>query len=112
MNPQTIKRIATWGKFVGILTIISGALSAVSGLFLFVVGAIPGVIVAWLGYLVYKTGEEASKFLHTQEEGHIETVLDMYGKLLKFYGIYFIVTLALGLLFGLGFLALLAVSMS
>ena len=109
MNPKTIERIAKWGKFLGIFTMIMGVLSAVSGLFAFVVGAIPGLLTAWFGYLIYKTGEDASKFLHNHKEEHVENVLDMYGKLLKFFSIYMIVSFAIGLLFGLGFLFLLMV---
>lgn len=100
MKTETIRRIATWGKFVGIITMIFGILSAIMGIFAFVVGAIPGVLTAWFGYLVYKTGQESAKCLVAPSEDYAEGILDTYGKLLKYYGIYFIVCLAVGFLIG------------
>lgn len=111
MNPTTIERIDKWGKFTGILTMICGIISALSGLFAFVIGAIPGLVIAWFGYLVYKTAEHASKYLHDKQEGHLEDILDMYGKLLKFYGIYMIVSLIASVLFLVLFFGLFAASL-
>ena len=100
MKVETIKRIATWGKFVGIITMIFGILSAIMGIFAFVIGAIPGLFMAWIGYLMYKTGQESAKFLESPSEEYAEGILDIYGKLLKYYGIYFIVCLVAGFVIG------------
>lgn len=110
MNSLIFKRISTWGKFVGILTMIVGGLSALSGLPFFLIGAIPGLIVAWLGYVVFKSGQEASAFLTDHNEVHIEELLNAYGKLLKFYGLYTVImfVLAIPIFFITLFLGLLA----
>lgn len=106
MNPITMKRISQWGKFTGILTMIWGALTAVSGLPLLLIGAIPGLLITWFGYIVYKTAENASKYQHDNKEEHIEDILDSYGKLLKFFGIYTIVSIVLMLVTIIAFFGL------
>lgn len=111
MNPTTIQRIAKWGKFTGIVTMICGAISALSGVFAFVVGAIPGLIIAWFGYLVYKTAEHASKYLHDKNQQHVEDILDMYGKLLKFYGIYMIFSVVLFFFMFIAFFGIIGAAM-
>ena len=111
MNPQSLKRISTWGKILGILMMIAGGLSALSGLFAFVVGAIPGLVTVFMGYLLFKTGKDAQNFLETQSEEDIASLLDNYAKYLFVNGILLIVTVAIVLItiliFGAGFFALL-----
>lgn len=99
MNSLTFKRISTWGKFVGISTMILGAISAISGLVFFIVGAIPGVLMTWLGYMIYKSSQEADAFMEDHNEVHVEELLNAYGRLLKFYGIYTIISVALSIPF-------------
>lgn len=48
MNPETMNKtlisISKWGKATGILFIIMGAITALSGAFFFLIGAVPGVL--------------------------------------------------------------------
>lgn len=96
MNPKTFKQIASWGKPVGIIMMIGGILNALVGAVAGVlIGGIPGAITVWLGYLLYKTGVEASEFLKDEKEGRVEEILELYGKFLKIQGILLIVTLVI-----------------
>lgn len=111
MNEQTMKRISTWGKILGIIMMIFGGLSALSGLFAAIIGAIPGIVTVFMGYLIYKTGKDAQEFLESQSQEAISSLLDNYAKYLLVNGILLILTLAviivMLLVFGAGFFALL-----
>lgn len=95
MNPESLKRISTWGKILGILMMIAGGLSALSGIFAFVIGAIPGLVTTFMGYLLFKTGKDAQEFLESQSEESIASLLDNYAKYLFLNGILLIITLVL-----------------
>lgn len=96
MNRQTFKRIATWGKPLGIIFMITGIINALVGaIFGVIIGAIPGLVSVWLGYIIYKSGVEASEFLKDQKEERVEGILELYGKFLKVQGILLIVGLLL-----------------
>lgn len=98
MNEKTMKRISSWGRVLGVIMMITGALSALSGLLFFVVGAIPGAFSAFMGYLIFKTGKSAQQFLETESEESIYELLDEYAKYLFVQGILLIVTVAAMLL--------------
>lgn len=91
MNEQTIKRISTWGKFLGILFMIVGGISAVLGLFAFVVGAIPGVLTIIMGYFIFSTGRHASDYLENNSEASLDGLLGAYGNYLLLTGILAII---------------------
>ncbi|WEG14747.1 DUF5362 family protein [Pullulanibacillus sp. KACC 23026] len=95
MEEKRMKRIAFWGRFMGILTMIVGCLSAIGGLFCFVVGAIPGIMSVITGYFIYKSGSEAALYLRTKEEGRIEGILDYYSKYLFLQGLLVIIAVVL-----------------
>jgi len=112
MNEQTFKRISTWGRALGIFMMITGGISALFGLTFFVIGSIPGLITAYLGYLVYKTGKSAKSFIQKQDEESLNTLLEGYAKYLLVNGILLIVSLAFILIsFMLGGFALFALFM-
>lgn len=112
MNKQTMKRISTWGKVLGIISMISGGISAVIGMFAFVIGAIPGVITVIIGYYLYKTGKSAAEYLLSEDESSIENLLESYAKYLFIQGILLIVGLALVILMvligGIGIFSIIA----
>lgn len=91
MNNKDLKRIALWGKIMGILMMISGAFSAIGGLFVFIIGAIPGVISIILGYYQFKTGDSAKRFIETEREEDIASIIQYYGKFLFLQAIMMLV---------------------
>lgn len=97
---KAIGRISTWGKVTGIFNIIAGALSAIGGLFAYVVGAIPGVITLILGVFLYQIGKQASNLKVNMEDEQSQLELfDYLGKYLFLYGILIIVSLIIGIIF-------------
>ena len=59
MNEQTRDSLVGWMKFVGIITMISGILSAIGGVFFFIIGAAPGVLTAIAGFKVLDAAKNA-----------------------------------------------------
>lgn len=98
MGEQTMRRISLWGKVLGILMMITGVLSALGGIFAFVVGAIPGLVTAFMGYLLFKTGKDAGAFLESNSEEALGSLLDNYAKYLLINGILLIVSFVVILL--------------
>lgn len=49
MNKMQLRQLGSWMGFMGLITIITGILLALSGLFAFIIGAIPGIITIILG---------------------------------------------------------------
>ena len=89
---KAIGRISTWGKVTGIFNIIAGALSAIGGLFAYVVGAIPGVITLILGVFLYQIGKQASNLKVNMEDEQSQLALfDYLSKYLFLHGIFIIV---------------------
>ncbi len=106
---NSIARIATWGKISGILTIIFGALSAIGGLFAYVVGAIPGIIQIILGYFLFQIGKEAASLKVNMEDEQAQLkVFDYLGKYVFWYGIMIIASIVLTILLIFFFFALFA----
>lgn len=95
-----MSRISTWGKFVGVLTIIGGAFSAIVGLAFFLVGAIPGIIAVYSGYLLYQTGVNATNYVDGGSEFLIEDLLENFGKYLWIQGMLMIINMVI-ILFGI-----------
>jgi hypothetical protein len=80
-----LQRIALWGKVAGIAMMITGGITGVLGLFNFIVGAIPGAITFFMGYLIYKTGTAAAQI---RDGGDTRALSDLFHN----YGLYLLVT--------------------
>ncbi len=63
MDREKLQQLSAWMGFVGIITIIGGALSALAGVFAFVVGAIPGIITIILGLKLRNAKQHADAML-------------------------------------------------
>lgn len=86
-----LNSIAKWGKFLGYVYIVVGAIDALFGLFAFVVGAIPGVIMIFLGLFLLRAGKEAENLLREYDERPLTELLNNFAKYLKVMGILFII---------------------
>lgn len=92
---DSLRSIAKWGTFLGYVFIITGVLSALSGLFIFLVGAIPGLVNIFLGLFLLRSGKHASHLCKNYHEAELSGLLENYAKYLKVHGILFVVTLSL-----------------
>ncbi len=108
MDRVKLQQLSAWMGFVGIITIIGGALSALAGVFAFVIGAIPGVIAIVLGIKLRGAKQYADALLMEQAgEGYsvnFNMFVDNLNTYFKIQGILIIISLVMGLigiLFGL-----------
>lgn len=99
---KDLQTISKWGKFLGYVMIVMGALSALSGLFAFLVGAIPGIIMIFLGLYLLRSAKQADVLLRQYDEYALSEMLSNYAKFLKLNGIYMIVSLVLVVLMFVG----------
>lgn len=112
MNGDTMGRIAGWGRFVGMTTMIIGGIYGVIGLFAFIVGAIPGGVMFFMGFLLFKMGTSAKRYLESGNERSIGELLDSLGSYILLQGVLLIIVLGLYLVMILFFIATLFMIMS
>jgi len=100
---KNAKGMAGWMKFIGIMTIIGGALNALS-----IVGILWAWVPIWLGVVLNQAGSKASEYA---EKGDTASLDGMTGKL-RFYfmlsGIVMIISIAVGIMVGVAWIVLLA----
>lgn len=97
---EQLQQLSKWAGFVGIMTIISGALSAIGGLFMFIVGAIPGVITIILGLKLRGAKRYADELLacSTEDETRINLLFMNLNTYFKIQGILIIVVLVFAII--------------
>ncbi|GGP15052.1 DUF5362 family protein [Oceanobacillus neutriphilus] len=97
IEKDNLKRIATWGKLVGITSIIFSSLTIIAIFFWSLGGVIGGVTGIITGYLFYQTGVEASNIIDSDDltAGNVNELLNKYGNLLLIMGILTIISLVL-----------------
>jgi hypothetical protein len=87
---QVSERITGWLKFLGIVNIISGAVTALS---------IWGIIIAWLpiwlGVLLFQASNRISSSRYTQNRAELVTMMDKLRLYFLIQGILIIVSVAL-----------------
>lgn len=96
-----LNKLARWTGVVGWLTIIGGAISALVGLFVYVVGAIPGIITVILGVKLVNARKYALDTLLSIEENVDSNMNGMVRELATYFkiqGILQIVGIAAGIL--------------
>ncbi|NPV91116.1 MAG: hypothetical protein HPY50_10135 [Firmicutes bacterium] len=100
VDRYTLSETSKWAGLAGILTIILGALLAFCGLFAFIIGALPGVIVIIMGVMLRKAKQRADDILMTQDPSpeKLSLMLQSLNSYLKITFIYAIVMIALSLL--------------
>lgn len=102
MDRVKLQQLSSWMGFVGIITIIGGALSALAGVFAFVIGAVPGIIAIVLG-LKLRNAKQYADVLLMEEAGegysaNFNMFVDNLNTYFKIQGILIIISLALGLI--------------
>ncbi|MFZ5642953.1 MAG: DUF5362 family protein [Bacillota bacterium] len=101
-----LRELSKWAGFVGIMTIIFGAISAVFGLFAMIIGAIPGIIMIVLGVKLRNAKKYADQLLAAGPEGNDTSInmlfinLNNYFKIQGILIIIYLVLMALGMLSG------------
>ncbi|KKB90726.1 MULTISPECIES: DUF5362 family protein [Bacillus] len=102
MNPETMNKtlisISKWGKATGILFIIMGAITALSGAFIFLIGAVPGVLQIISGIFLMRSAREAGQMAEHNSGQSEDLMLENYSKFVKMQGIYLIVSIAVSIL--------------
>ncbi|MEC1665950.1 DUF5362 family protein [Bacillus mojavensis] len=102
MNPETVNKtlisISKWGKATGILFIIMGAFTALSGAFFFLIGAVPGVLQIISGIFLMRSAKEAGLMPEKHSGQSEDLMLENYAKFVKMQGIYLIVSIAVSIL--------------
>jgi len=101
-----LRELSKWAGFVGVMTIIFGAISAICGLFAFIIGAIPGIIMIVLGVKLRNAKKCADELLAAGTDGNSGTVnmlfinLNNYFKIQGVLIIIYLVLMVLGALSG------------
>lgn len=96
---RDLQAISKWGKFLGYVFIVTGVLSALMGVWAFVVGAIPGVITIFLGLYLLRSAKQADVLVRQYDEYALSEMLAYYAKFLKLQGVFMLVYLGLVALF-------------
>lgn len=115
VDKEYLRELSKWAGFVGIMTIIFGAVSAIMGLFAFVIGAIPGIIAIILGVKLRNTKLYADELLAgEQDDTRLNMLFMNLNTYFKIQGILIIISLAfmaLGMLTGVfaGFAGIMAI---
>ena len=93
---EYLGQLSKWAGFVGIMFIIFGAISALFGLFAFVVGAIPGIISILLGVKLRNAKKYADEMLvGGQDDGKMNMLIMNLNTFFKIQGVLLIIYLAL-----------------
>ncbi len=74
---EKLKSMKGWLKFVGIVTIVGGALQALT-----IVGIIVAWVPIWMGLLLYQAGERAEQYLLKKDE---QQLTEFMGKLNTYF---------------------------
>lgn len=109
---EELKQFSKWAGFVAILTIIGGGLSAITGLFAFIIGAIPGIIMIIVGIKLWKAKKEADEIVNldgAEYESRMYTLISNLTSYFKIQGILFIVMIALYII---GFIVMMTIGAS
>lgn len=93
---ENVRGSKGWLKFLGILSIIGGALYALT-----IVGIIFAWMPIWLGVLMVKAGGRAGEYAERGDPGSLAGYTKQISTLFKITGIVTIISMALGLITGI-----------
>ena len=92
---EELKQFSKWANIVGIFTIIFGGLSALSGLFIFIIGAIPGIIMIIVGIKLLNAKKQADEIIGldgSEYDDKIQTLIKNLTQYFKLQGILYIIS--------------------
>lgn len=90
------RAMSGWMKFVGIFTLISGILQALS-----IVGIIWAWLSIWLGILINQAGSSARSYADSGDEASLNTLTGKLKLIFKLIGILIIVSFAVSIIAGI-----------
>lgn len=99
VSEHNLREMSTWAGFLGIIMIISGVLSAIGGLFMFVVGAIPGIITIILGIKLRNAKNYAEEAVNTNNEVALNSLIASLSSFFKIQGVLIIIIFVLTIVF-------------
>jgi hypothetical protein len=102
INQENIQSFIKWTNIVAILSIIFGSLAAIGGIFAFVVGAAPGVLMIIAGVKLLKAKRTAQELVGIEDpvlfSERLNQLIADSTAFFKLQGIYFIVSFILGVI--------------
>ncbi|EOC99236.1 DUF5362 family protein [Caldisalinibacter kiritimatiensis] len=101
-NTDTLINLSKWTGFVGIMTIIGGALTCLGAIGTFGISLIPGIITIILGVKLRKAKTSIDSYINGNGN-ELNNVFDSLGVYFKIQGILIIISLVIaviGLIFG------------
>ncbi|WP_170240303.1 DUF5362 family protein [Thermosediminibacter litoriperuensis] len=105
---RKLEEFSTWAAIVGWVTVISGAIEAILGLFAFIIGALPGVITLIMGIKLLGARDRAKNIVLSQDydEHQMVLLIQEMTSYFKIQGILIIIGVILFVLLGVtGFIA-------
>src|SRR5699024_3384701 len=95
LNSVYIKRISSWGRFVGIASMLYGLIFIIVGFMETLLYSIPGMVSILLGKLLFDIGQEAKKALKSEEESirAAQQIIKKYGVYLLCFGVLVILSI-------------------
>ncbi|MFY4774510.1 DUF5362 family protein [Metabacillus sp. RGM 3146] len=95
---DSISKISYWGRLTGWFMAIAGGLCALTGLFAFVIGAIPGVLELIIGIFLIKAANKAGDLKLEQTDQNFGEFVSNLAVYFKIQGILLLVGIALFLI--------------
>ncbi len=92
-----LEALSKWSGFVGIMTIITGALTCLGAIGTFGISLIPGIIQILLGVKLRNAKESIGRYL-SGDAGEINGIFENLGAYMKLQGILIIVGLVLAVI--------------
>ena len=109
INQENIKSFIKWTNIVAILSIIFGALAAIS-----LVGAIPGVLMIIAGVKLLNAKKAAQELVGIEDQAifseRLNQLITESTAFFKFQGIYYIVSIVMTILGIIVYIALIAIA--
>lgn len=99
IDRETLSKLASWSGFCGVMFIILGVLGAIGGLFAFIIGAIPGIIMIMMGVKLLNAKNKVNLMLMqpagVDTAASLNAVFSDLKSFFQFQGILFIIYLVL-----------------
>lgn len=112
INQENLQSYIKWTNIVGIFSIVFGALAALGGVLAFIVGAAPGVLMIIAGVKLLNAKKAAAELVGIEDpvifNERLNNLISESTGFFKFQGIYFIVSLILGVIGIIAYVAVIA----